>query len=81
MKKIKSKKEEYKDNGPDLYERYFEKYNINSKDTIIIYKDIMNKFLVKNTSYKDGIGDLISNKERLDVLIEERIINDNRKKF
>nr|DAX52037.1 MAG TPA: hypothetical protein [Caudoviricetes sp.] len=81
MRKIKTKKEEYEDNGPDLYERYFEKYNLNSKDTIIISKDTMNKFLVKNTSYKDGIGDLISKSDRLDVLIEDRIINNNRKKF
>lgn len=81
MRKIKTKKEEHEDNGPDLYERYFEKYNINSKDAIIISKDTMNKFLVKNTSYKDGIGDLISKSDRLDVLIEDRIINNNRKKF
>ena len=81
MRKIKTKKEEHEDNGPDLYERYFEKYNLNSKDTIIISKDTMSKFLVKNTSYEDGIGDLISKSDRLDVLIGERIINNNRKKF
>ena len=81
MRKIKPKKEENKDTGLDLYEKYFEKYNVNSKDTVIISRDTMIKFLVKNTSYKDGVGDLISKSDRLDVLIGERIINNNRKKF
>ena len=82
MRKINSEKEEYEDSGPDLYERYFEKYNVNSKDTIIIAKNTMMKTLVKNTSYKDGIiCDLISNADRLDILIQERIENNNRKKF
>ena len=82
MRKINSEKEEYEDSGPDLYERYFEKYNVNSKDTIIIAKNTMMKTLVKNTSYKDDIiCGLISNADRLDILIQERIENNNRKKF
>lgn len=82
MRKLNSEKKEYKDSGPDLYERYFEKYNVNSKDTIIIAKNTMMKTLVKNTSYEDGIiCDLISNADRLDILIQERIENNNRKKI
>lgn len=81
MRKLNSEKEEYEDSGPDLYERYFEKYNVNSKDTIIIAKNTIMKTLVKSTSYADGIGDLISNSDRLDILIQERIENNIRKKF
>lgn len=82
MRKLNSEKEEYEDSGPNLYERYFEKYNVNSKDTIIIAKNTMMKTLVKTTFYKDDIiCDLISNADRLDILIQERIENNNRKKF
>ena len=81
MRKLNSEKEEYEDNGPDLYERYFEKYNVNSKDTIVIAKNTIMKTLVKSTSCGDGIGDLISNADRLDILIQERIENNIRKKF
>lgn len=81
MRKIKiKKKEEYKDSGPDLYDRYFEKYKVKSKDLKFIsgwkgFETI--RGLVMNTSYKDGIGSLISNKDRLDILIEDRIIKNN----
>lgn len=81
MRKLNTKEKEYEDSGPDLYERYFEKYNVNSKDTIVIAKNTIMKTLVKSTSYGDGIGDLISNSDRLDILIQERIENNNRKKF
>lgn len=81
MRKLNREKEEYEDSGPDLYERYFEKYNVNSKDTIVIAKNIIMKTLVKSTSYDNGVGDLISNSDRLDILIQERIENNNRKKF
>lgn len=82
MRKLNTKGKEYEDSGPDLYERYFEKYNNISKDIIIMGKNTMMKTLVKNTSYKDGIiCDLISNADRLDILIQERIENNNRKNF
>lgn len=78
MRKIKvKKKEEYKDSGPDLYDRYFEKYKVNSKDLSFIpgWKGFgTNRALVMNTSFKDGIGSLISNEDRLDILIEDRIM-------
>ena len=86
MRKIKPKSEDHsKDSGPDLYEKYFEKHNIGPEyhDTSCEYKyDIMKKVLVKGTNYKDDIiGELISNQDRLDILVEDRIIENNRKKY
>lgn len=81
MRKIKNKKEEeYKDSGPDLYDRYFEKYKVKSKDLKFIpgWKGFGTKrALVMCTSSNDGIEDLISNSDRLDILIEDRIIKNN----
>lgn len=77
MIKIKLNDEKYKENGPDLYEIYFKKYSyIDNGRNSMIY------FLAKTTHSKDSIvGDLISNKERLMVLIKDRIDSDQRKKI
>lgn len=77
MKKIKRNTKEYKDSGPDLYEIYFNNYSYigNGRNSMI-------DFLVKHTYSKDSIvGDFISNKERLMVLIKDRIESNQRKKF
>lgn len=77
MIKIKLNNEKYEENGPDLYEIYFKNYShIDNGRNSMIY------FLAKNTSSKDSIvGDLISNKERLMVLIKDRVQSNQRKKF
>lgn len=77
MKKIKRNTKEYKDSGPDLYEIYFNNYSYIDKG-----RNNMIYFLAKTTHSKDSTGgDLISNKERLMVLIKDRIDSDQRKRF
>nr|DAL05482.1 MAG TPA: hypothetical protein [Caudoviricetes sp.] len=75
MIKIKLNDEKYKENGPDLYEIYFKNYSHIGRNSMIY-------FLAKTTHSKDSmVGDLISNKERLMVLIKDRIDSDQRKRF
>lgn len=91
MRKIKPKREDHsKDSGPDLYEIYFKKHNIDPNDCMYdiinsvidnINNNTMRKILVKGTIYNDDLGRLISNEDRLDTLIEDRIIENNRKKY
>ena len=76
MRKIKLKMEEYKDNGPNLYEIY-----LTNHVDIDYGKNSMMDCLAKNTCSKDEIGQLISNEDRLMVLIEDRIQSNQRKKF
>lgn len=76
MIKIKLNTKKYEENGPDLYEIYFKKYSYIDNRNNMIY------FLAKTTHSKDSIvGDLISNKERLMVLIKDRIDSNQRKRF
>lgn len=76
MRKIKLKTEEYKDNGPDLYKMYF-----NNNTSINYGRNSMTYCLVKNTCYKDEVGKLVSNEDRLMVLVEDRIQSNQRKKI
>lgn len=78
MRKIKHSIEEYKykDSGPNLYEMYF-----NNHTSINYGRNSIIRCLVKNTCSKDEVGKLVSNEDRLMVLIEDRIQSNQRKKF